>query len=451
MFKSFNRTRLLSLLSVPLLLASVLFFQPSPTATAHEPLQQNACTLIHTVGGNTQVFVCPRNTRPVPGARPIFTFSDQTQLYVVVGAQPTATRTQPPAATPTRTQPSATQVPPASPTAGTGNIAPYPSAPLCAAHDNRAYHSLWNSAQGCHYDHQHGDEPHALYDLLCTDIYTKMGGEISYPWQTFSAAGLENDLKHAGYFWHVRRDMPCDTSPCISAFRTLVHQHASGRDATVRYHSYVFEAVTSDGGYILFGGWADFGDLHSPEGHIVINELGNVDSNNQSSDAPGRHKQHSPSGSPQIIWYGASQQVIDQNHPRGFITLSTSIHDVWDYTNPADPSSFTDYVCFGNPRCTANATTLRPHLIGISMVNMWNGLIDPDQNGRADWSGYADRYGRLLPSTCPAYNVDCAPVIFRNLRTGQNYSSANSHTAASYRDYDIYFNGQTSGWSQPVP
>lgn len=356
-----------------------------------------------------------------------------------------------PAPTDTATpEPTPTDIPAPTVTPSAG-IAPYPDAPLCAGHDPRAYHSLWDAFEGCHFDHHHGDDPHDANAVLGTDIYAIMGGEISYPWMTFSAAGQENDLKHAGYFWHVRTDMPCDQSPCITAFRALVHQHPSGRDATVRYHSYVFEAATSDGGYLLFGGWADFGDLHSPEGTVIVNEPDNHDS--RACTGAGRHKQHGPSASsaPQIIWYGASQQTHGECGPRGFVTLSVSVHDVWDYTDPANPASFTDYHCYPNPRCTANATVLRPHLIGINMVGRWDALIDPDGNGLADWEGYANRYGELLDGGCEVYSVDCAPVIFRGLRLGQNYGAANSATANSYRDYDIYFNGRTSGWSQPVP
>lgn len=370
-------------------------------------------------------------------------------LFECVDITPEPTPTLAPTATPTISA-TATITPTSTPVV----VAPFPSAPLCEEHDNRAYHGLWNEQLGCHYNHHHGDNPHLVDDVLGTDIYSVMGGEISYPWQTFSTNGeetyYENDVKHAGYFWHVLRDMPCDTDPCLETVRILVHQHASGRDAAVRYHSYLFEAATSDGGYVLFGGWADFGDLHSPEGTIVVDVPDNHDS--QNCTGAGRHKQHSPAGSPQIIWYGASQQVVGECYPRGFITLSVSVHDVWDYTDPSSPSDFTDYVCYGHPRCRANATTLRAHLLGLNMIARWNDLIDSDGDGVVNWEGHANRYGQLLnPDSCNEYGVDCAPVIFRDLSVGQQYGAANSFTAANFRDYDIYFSGHTSGWSQPTP
>ena len=86
-------------------------------------------------------------------------------------AQPDPTATQTPTATITAT---------VTPTQ-TAQIEPYPDAPACASHDDRAYHSLWDAERGCHYDHQHGDDPHELDYKLGTDIYGLMGGEISYP------------------------------------------------------------------------------------------------------------------------------------------------------------------------------------------------------------------------------------------------------------------------------
>lgn len=347
--------------------------------------------------------------------------------------------------------PTPTPVPPSDPVPGE----PFANAPACPpeAHNKRIFHTLWNAELGCHYDHHHGDNPHDADVALGTDIYTKMGGELSYPWQTFSTAGYENDLKHGGYFWHVRTDIPCtSTAACITAFRTLVHQHPTGRDATVRYHSYVFEAQTSDGGYFLLGGWVDFGDLHSPEGTIIDNVIGNHDS--RLGNGAGRHKQHSPnSGS--MIWYGASQVRVDENYPRGFVTLSSTIQDGWDVTDPANPAKPDDYVCYGlvpATRCRNNATTLRPHLIAVNMIRDFNSIIDPDNNGRADFDGYADRYGRPLSNTsCTGYGVDCAPMVMRNLKTNFNYRTADSHTAQSFRDYDIYFGNLSAGWAEPIP
>jgi hypothetical protein len=337
----------------------------------------------------------------------------------------------------------------------TGQVlfAPYESAPACTTHNKRAFHTLWNPIDGCHYDHQHGDNPHDVDDLFGTSLFTLMGGEVSHPWQTFSDAGYENDLKHAGYFWHVRRDLQAAPGQdgYIKAFRVLVHQHPTGRDAAVRFHSTVFEAsvvevATGAEGYIQIPGmWIDFGHL-KVDGKIVL-DVGK-------EAEPGRHKQHSSFGTPQLIWYGASEATHTPDFfgriPRGFISVSTSVHDAWDFTSPYNPSSTEDYVCYGNPQCRQNATFLRPHFMVVHIPRELVPLLDPDGDGIADWSGYTDRYG-VPVQNCLAASLDCVPVTMRGISTRVDNYMCDKQCENQYRDYDIYFNGRTAGWSQPVP
>jgi len=336
------------------------------------------------------------------------------------------------------------------PVVASAQIAPYASAPACPTHDVRAFHTLWNSELGCHYDHHHGDNPHALDDIFGTSLYDMMGGEISHPWQTFSPAGYENDVKHGGYFWHVRSGLTpqAGQTTYIKAFRLLVHQHPTGMDAAVRFHSGVFEAVVVDAtgveGYIQIPGmWIDFG-------HLLVDGTKVLDVGQEAE--PGRHKQHKSAGTASIIWYGATEATHTPDAlgriPRGFVSISTSVHDIWDHTSPSAPSVTTDYVCFGMPDCRSNATTLRPHLITVQIPTVLRTVVDPDNNGVADWVGYTDRYG-VPVSGCSTASLDCVPVTIQGIRTSGNYS-CNLECSASYRDYDIYFNNRTSGWAQPA-
>jgi len=332
-------------------------------------------------------------------------------------------------------------------------IEPYPSAPACAFHNDRAFHTLWNAAEGCHYDHHHGDNPHKVDDLFGTSLFDLMGGEISHPWQTFSAAGNENDLKHAGYFWHVRRGLQPEPGQraYIQAFRVLVHQHPSGRDAEVRFHSGAMEALVVDaqtgerGTIQIPGMWIDFG-------HLLVDGK-KVDDVGLTAE-PGRHKQHHSFGTPQIIWYGATEATHTPDAsgriPRGFVSVSTSIHDVWDYTSVSNPSAIDDFACYPQPRCRQNATLLRPHLIVVQVPANLVSLVDPDKNGVADWKGFTDRYGVPVEG-CTSASLDCVPVTLQGIKTKIGSYRCASQCAISYRDYDIYFNGRTSGWSQPVP
>jgi hypothetical protein len=330
----------------------------------------------------------------------------------------------------------------AAPAVAAAQVQPYPTAPTCPTHNNRAWHGLWDAQRGCHYNHHHGDNPHEVDGVFGTTLFGIMGGEVSHPWQTFNADGYENDLKHAGYFWHVRRNLPCESDGCITDFRILVHQHPTGRDAPVRFHSGVLEAAVLDrqtgltGSIRVPGLWIDFGDL-LVDGNLTLDVAGNGN----------RHKQHHSSGTPQIIWYGASQ--ADNAGRQGFVRISTSVHDVWDHTTAANPGLTTDYACYGDPRCRANATQLRPHLITVSIPGVLRGLVDPDRNGLADWTGWTNRYG--VPTTgCSRASLDCVPVTISRVRTNVSYVCDRT-CASSYRDYDVYFNRQTSGWSQPVP
>lgn len=335
-------------------------------------------------------------------------------------------------------------------------IEPYPEAPACASHNDRAWHGLWNADIGCHYDHQHGDDPSSVNDIFGASLFDVMGGTISHPWQTFSAAGLENDLKHAGYFWHVRRDLPCPTPGCITAFRVLVHQHPSGRDAAVRHHSAAFEfqmrnASTGQTAIVQVPGmWVDFGELQVDG--VRIQDIPDA--------VNGAHKQHGSTGTPQIIWYGASPRshgvAPNGSVPRGFATISTSVHDVWDFTQPSNPSDYTDVICPQvDATCTTNATTLRPHLLAFNAAIArrveYRHIFDPNLTGRVNGTFWFDRY--LVPQplgSCATASLDCVPVTFTNVETIQY--SCDQPCAGAFRDHDIYASRNRSmAFPRPVP
>jgi hypothetical protein len=343
---------------------------------------------------------------------------------------------------------------------GQGGIAPYAGAPQCAVHDNKAWHSLWNSVDGCHYDHQHGDNPHSADDLFGTSLYSLMGntdgpGHIR---QTFSTAGMENDVKHAGYFWQVKRNIPPTVQPngvtqtrWITDFRVLAHQHPR-LDAAVQFHSGVFEARVYDQnlgyGFIQIPGmWIDFGEL-------VLNGQPNIVIPDH-QHAIGAHKQHGTSGTPQIIWYGASHSgEFDRNNRmiRGFVSISTSVHDAWTHTLSGGGTG--PFACL-NPfatTCRSNATLLRPHLI---MVNNFpatvRAVVDADGNGVANWSGFTNRYG--VPTECAvgSNSLDCVPVTLSNVAvSGEGYVCDGPACGSGFKEHDIMFGNRTSGFSKPV-
>lgn len=378
-------------------------------------------------------------------------FADDEVIQILQRLEATATATALPTATMEATQtPLPTNTPEPTETPDTGPIEPYPDAPPCPTHDDRAWHGLWDYERGCHYDHHHGDDPSLLDGVLGTQIYELQGGEISSPWQTVSAEGyLENNTKHTGYVWYVRENIPCATSPCVSNLRVVVHQHTL-HDASVRFHSYTMEGTTSDGGYFLLGGHMDFGDLHAPEGTVVFNVEGNHCGRTAN---PGNHKQHAVEGgsrAPSNIWYGRSRTNSDVTVDRscGFAQIGTSAQDPWVWASQTEPF-LGDYVCYPNPRCRVNATAYRLHLFSLRMdVRGFDFLYE---DGIANFEGWADRYGVPYEdeSACSEPGIDCTPFVVRGLQQGTAYRTNGAYTEQMYRDYDVYFDGQTANWARP--
>ena len=76
---------------------------------------------------------------------------------------PTSPLPAPPSPLSTKTKATQPPAPTAALTLEPGGIAPYSDAPLCPdtgdAHDNSLFHTLWDSVRGCHYDHEHGQNP----------------------------------------------------------------------------------------------------------------------------------------------------------------------------------------------------------------------------------------------------------------------------------------------------
>ena len=188
---------------------------------------------------------------------------------------PSAEPTNPPAPTATSPAPEPTNPPPAPttpPPAPTspppppgGNIQPFAGAPACeeigVAHDNRAWHGIWNYDFGCHWDHEHKQNPHLVDAIFGTEYYALAGGELSYPWQTYAGAGeafeayvegtaLENSGKHQGYAWHQFTNglEICDQSlllgsQCFDSFRVQTHQIGGELGALTRFHSVYTEGI----------------------------------------------------------------------------------------------------------------------------------------------------------------------------------------------------------------
>lgn len=367
--------------------------------------------------------------------------------------------------------PTATEVPstptPTEPPPVPGD--PYPGAPECMVHDPNAWHGVWNAELGCHYDHLHGDNPHDVDDIFGVQAYEWMGGEISYPWQTFSTAGLENDLKHYGYMWVVRHSDEIGTcyseygDGCVMAFRSLVHFLGSDADAKVRYHSVWTELLVCDEatasvcGIVRHGGWQDTGDLYVDEVLIKDEPL-------PPYRAPQAVKLHS--STPFATWYPVT----------AYGRTSVEVGDMWGQVDTSTMDINVTFYCAGEPGCEQNASMFQPHVIGFGIgqrqvdsagvLRNQHDLFDADGDGLASFVGFSDRHGRVLvdgagvPVSDCEIGLDCVPFQFENIVIGMQYqfrggvlengdhpSGFNGRwPAGGYREYDVYFDGVPSGW-----
>jgi len=349
---------------------------------------------------------------------------------------------------------------------------PYAGAPECMMHDPNAWHGMWDAEMGCHYDHTHGDNPHVLDGLFGTQAYEWMGGEVSYPWQTFSAAGLENDLKHAGYIWVVRTQEEIGTcysrygDGCFMAFRSLVHFLASDADAKVLYHSVWTEALIcnevnpTECGIVRHGGWQNTGDLYVDDA-LVKDEA-----------AP-------PYRAPQAVKLHYSNSFATWYPVTAYGRTSIEVGDMWGLVDTTMSDINVTFFCYGEPGCDKNGSLIQPHVLGFAIGQRQNDsagvlrvqseLFDVDGDGMANFVGFSDRYGRVLVDgggvpveTCDI-GTDCVPFRVENVRIGMQYQFRGGELgnpephpsgfdgrwpAGGYREYDVYFDGVSSGWME---
>lgn len=179
---------------------------------------------------------------------------------------PSPTNTETPTVTPTITQ---TPTP----------ISPYPSAPLCAGeHDHSQFHTLWNSAEGCHYDHEHGQYP--FTSAVATtfpgfDLQALIGGvEVGH---TNPSSSMENTHKHGGMKWDVTlshtKGCQAGTGVLTGVNSLVLHYHAFG-DYSIEFESRVHSALAllrqckvgnpTDYGYIFVNQFQDYGQRITP-------------------------------------------------------------------------------------------------------------------------------------------------------------------------------------------
>jgi hypothetical protein len=354
-------------------------------------------------------------------------------------------------------------------------------------HDRTKWHSLVNVERKCHYDHMHGDDPNFVNDILGTPgaWFGSAGQSISYPWQTFKAqtayepndayvasGQMENDLKHEGYIWVVRRDQPCPNGNCVVDFRLQTHAIMGAHDMPVRFHSASLEARVcankadpSTCGIMRLGGWVDMGrlfttapnDIHCDHSVNAIFIPLPADTLYFPIDRPDSRDEircHPnvvnlpayPPSRPLAEWWG---------HNYSEFRFQLRSYDPIGNVVPSDPSQWHLFCAENDVNCRYNASIFSA-FIGYAIqvpefvVDDRTGVAirtDSNGDGRMDTGGWRDRWGGGN-SRCTAPGLDCIPAEYTNVVANffNNKEARYAHSACESNcnpvDHDISPPGQ---------
>lgn len=375
-------------------------------------------------------------------------------------------------------------------------IAPYPSAPLCPdsrqAHDTGEYHSLWNDAAGCHYDHEHGDDPAGL-EVTFPGLHDFLGGV--WIGHTNPSSEHENTDKHGGFKWSV--DLATDSGcqgvegAAIGVRAAAVQFHGFGNYAVEfegRIHSsaaaFIQCAPGGDDGYLYINQHQDYGQRTAPyQGEILPYPdtpqppylaglepyvtlpcyAGGVIAPKCAKDATLNHLIIRGKGL--SVWSSEPDNVAGST----LFNFIFAVNDVYRAINAANglvyPFDFR-WLCTVNaglsyyqPGCKFNNSTHRVNEVSGIIPAGWDNLAGFDtepEAGRITAEGYVTRFG-ALNLACTGAGPDCHPIKMVRAYAGQYgaflVNTKDSNPDPPIPDYDIYFcsgapcpAGTPSGW-----
>ena len=427
---------------------------------------------------------------------------------------PTETPTHTPTSTATIAPTSAATVTPSqtanpitpSPTTPSQGNQPFLSAPLCldsgASHNNSLFHTLWDGVRGCHYDHEHGQNPFtpevaAMFPGF--DLRALIGGVgVGH---TNPSSEMENTHKHGGFDWNVQLKYPNQsavTNQCggfegaaTGGDGSVIQFHGFGDyaiEAEARIHSTVAllrqcrSSNPTDYGYLFINQLQDYGqrvspyqgdvntgvmlpypnqpvpaydtrggpylsflciDLVSPFDSHCRAGLQQAQNNNAQSTWTSKptHGGHSDS-SPRfkILW--RVRDTYREIHMDNWPFATYPFEFLWLCTSDGGAT-------FNPAGCRYNNTTTQVQEIAGTIPNTWDNLAGWDSNptvGRITAQGFLDFSGNINPD-CTAPGQNCFPIKMVNVFTG-TYGSVlvfsfgkGTNVVSSLPERDIYFCG----------
>ena len=407
------------------------------------------------------------------------------------------------------TQPSGTQQPSSTPNQSSTpasvseGIAPYPDAPLCPdtgeAHDNSLFHTLWDDKRGCHYDHEHGQNPFTSEVAAAFpgfDLKALLGGVgVGH---TNPSSPMENTHKHGGFKWDVTlsHSVGCFGGEGYpTGVDAMVIQYHTFGDYSIEFESRTHSAVgllrqcqvgnPTDYGYLFVNQLQDYGQrvapyqgsvLPYPDSPVPAYDSGSAPyfsvscfgSTSACNKFPSRESFLSRGhNSATSTWISAPGKLTGAgSHLFALLFRVRDNYQVLDDSDKIYPFTFA-WLCSTDggasyspvPGCTFNNTTTHVHEVMGEIPAGWDNLagFDTDpREGRITADGYVTRFGDLNPS-CTATSTDCHPIKLVQAFTGRYLSQFSlvpgrkaDFSAENLPERDIYFcNGVVCAESDP--
>jgi hypothetical protein len=375
-----------------------------------------------------------------------------------------------------------------------GTFAPYPGAPPCPdtgkRHGLGLFHTLWDSARGCHYDHEHGQDPFApeaaaLFPGI--DLHALLGGVgIGH---TNPSSSMENTHKHGGFKWQVgTTPQGCvggfeSATYCVAVYAIQYHNFGNySMELEGRIHSTAAllkvcdPAHPSDCGVMYVVQFQDYGQRISPyQGdllsypdnpppyqtglgpYLTVDCVGLKDAGLLGSCRTSLDQIRSLKLNANSIWTSKGGRTSPSGST--LFKLLFRIRDTyqvvqWDAEGsiPSRPLAFL-YVCGGatyNPvGCRHNNSTSTIHEVAGTIPASWDGAsFDQDPRPRrVTAEGFVTRFGQWNPACRqPRTDADCFPIKMVGMYVG-SYGSELSRfkvsdpTPGDTPERDIYFCG----------
>jgi hypothetical protein len=321
-------------------------------------------------------------------------------------------------------------------------------------------HDLWNEVSGCHYDHEHGDDS-ALSDPVFGKLGEEWGGwGIDHPFHT---PDEHNSFKHRAHKVTVFLANTCNSINgalnCVKNLRIL--HHLDFHAMATRFHSFWIEmeickvSDPNDCGKVGRGGHLDFGPLVNQSAPGNVNGEARVAVPADANPFPlvtcgtSNRRLHNPSGinnSRFATWYGNQYPsfgclptAFDASGVAvGIIQIGVLSADVWSPLNLVDPLN--PVVTCPDGSCGQNNSRREQgHLVAgefTAQLDALDGAVD----GYITLNGFTNTYGFIDPS-CTVPGLNCVPFYFNHVPVGSYQFRFNTP-----KEYDVLFNGGTSGW-----